>query len=170
VLRLAQIWQDFHQARLSVQRLGEILNTTAEPTYSVGRTQLPALRGNITFDHVTFRYRVDGPEILHDISFDVPAGQMVGIVGPSGSGKSTLARLLYRFYDIGGGRDRRARAESRSGGRAARPLGLPRSLVNFAQRAHLDRVLLLLCDNQAPIRCQVVLNSMKSRISYTLCD
>jgi ATP-binding cassette, subfamily B, bacterial HlyB/CyaB len=98
VLRLAQIWQDFHQARLSVQRLGDILNTTAEPTYSVGRTQLPALRGNITFDHVTFRYRLDGQEILHDISFDVPAGQMVGIVGPSGSGKSTFAKLVQRLY------------------------------------------------------------------------
>jgi ATP-binding cassette, subfamily B, bacterial HlyB/CyaB len=98
VLRLAQIWQDFHQARLSVQRLGDILNTTAEPTYSVGRTQLPALRGNITFDHVTFRYRVDGQEILHDISFEVPAGQMVGIVGPSGSGKSTFAKLVQRLY------------------------------------------------------------------------
>src|SRR5258708_5902286 len=98
VLRLAQIWQDFHQARLSVQRLGDILNTTAEPTYSVGRTQLPQLRGNITFDHVTFRYRVDGQEILHDISFDVPAGQMVGIVGPSGSGKSTFAKLVQRLY------------------------------------------------------------------------
>lgn len=98
VLRLAQVWQDFHQARLSVQRLGDILNTTAEPTYSVGRTQLPALRGNITFDHVTFRYTVDGREILHDISFDVPAGQMVGIVGPSGSGKSTFAKLVQRLY------------------------------------------------------------------------
>jgi ATP-binding cassette, subfamily B, bacterial HlyB/CyaB len=98
VLRLAQIWQDFHQARLSVQRLGDILNTTAEPTYSVGRTQLPVLRGNISFDHVTFRYRVDGQEILHDISFDVPAGQMVGIVGPSGSGKSTFAKLVQRLY------------------------------------------------------------------------
>ena len=98
VLRLAQIWQDFHQARLSVPRLGDILNTTAEPTYSVGRTQLPAIRGNIVFDHVTFRYRVDGPEVLHDVSFDVPAGQMVGIVGPSGSGKSTFAKLVQRLY------------------------------------------------------------------------
>ncbi|WP_426530868.1 type I secretion system permease/ATPase [Bradyrhizobium sp. McL0615] len=98
VLRLAQIWQDFHQARLSVLRLGDILNTTAEPTYSVGRTQLPAIRGNIIFDHVTFRYRVDGQEVLHDVSFDVPAGQMVGIVGPSGSGKSTFAKLVQRLY------------------------------------------------------------------------
>ena len=98
VLRLAQIWQDFHQARLSVLRLGDILNASAEPTYAAARTQLPAIRGNITFDHVTFRYRIDGQEVLHDVSFDVPAGQMVGIVGPSGSGKSTFAKLVQRLY------------------------------------------------------------------------
>jgi subfamily B ATP-binding cassette protein HlyB/CyaB len=98
VLRLAQIWQDFHQARLSVMRLGDILNTAAEPSYTAARTRLPALRGNICFEHVTFRYRIDGPEILHDVSFAVPAGQMVGIVGPSGSGKSTFAKLVERLY------------------------------------------------------------------------
>jgi ATP-binding cassette, subfamily B, bacterial HlyB/CyaB len=98
VLRLAQVWQDFHQARLSVLRLGDILNSTPEPTYAAARTQLPAIRGNITFDHVTFRYRIDGQKVLHDVSFDVPAGQMVGIVGPSGSGKSTFAKLVQRLY------------------------------------------------------------------------
>ncbi|WP_375780344.1 type I secretion system permease/ATPase [Bradyrhizobium sp. ma5] len=98
VLRLAQIWQDFHQARLSIARLGDILNTTAEPTYSAGRARLPAIRGDIRFDHVSFRYRVDGQEVLHDVSFDVPAGQTVGIVGPSGSGKSTFAKLVQRLY------------------------------------------------------------------------
>ena len=98
VLRLAQIWQDFHQARLSIARLGDILNTTAEPTYSAGRAQLPAIRGDIKFDHVSFRYRIDGQEVLHDVSFEVPAGQTVGIVGPSGSGKSTFAKLVQRLY------------------------------------------------------------------------
>src|ERR1700747_2423138 len=98
VLRLAQLWQDFHQARLSIARLGDILNTTAEPTYSAGRARLPAIRGDITFDHVSFRYRIDGQEVLHDLSFDVPAGQTVGIVGPSGSGKSTFAKLVQRLY------------------------------------------------------------------------
>src|SRR6202035_4266428 len=63
-----------------------------------GRTALPAMRGDILFDHVTFRYRVDGPETLHDVSFSVPADQVVGILGPSGSGKSTLAKLIQRLY------------------------------------------------------------------------
>jgi len=98
VLRLAQLWQDFHQARLSVARLGDILNTPAEPSYNPTRAALPTIRGDIAFDHVTFRYRIDGPEILHDISFVVQAGQIVGIVGPSGSGKSTLAKLIHRLY------------------------------------------------------------------------
>src|SRR6516225_5616723 len=98
VLRLAQVWQDFHQARLSVARLGDILNTAAEPTLSPGRTALPAIRGEVAFEHVSFRYRIDGPEVLHDITFSVPAGQIVGVVGPSGSGKSTLAKLIQRLY------------------------------------------------------------------------
>jgi len=98
VLRLAQIWQDFHQARLSVERLGDILNSPAEPTFSPGRAALPRIQGNVVFDHVTFRYRIDGSETLHNINFSVPAGQVVGIVGPSGSGKSTLAKLIQRLY------------------------------------------------------------------------
>ena len=98
VLRLAQMWQDFHQARLSVTRLGDILNTPAEPTFSTGRAALPTIRGDVIFEHVKFRYRIDGPEILHDVSFNIPAGQVVGIVGPSGSGKSTLAKLIQRLY------------------------------------------------------------------------
>ncbi len=98
VLRLAQIWQDFHQTRLSVARLGDILNTPPEPLFSPGRAALPSLRGEIVFEHVTFRYRIDGPEILSDVSFSIPAGQIVGIVGPSGSGKSTLAKLIQRLY------------------------------------------------------------------------
>lgn len=98
VLRLAQLWQDFHQARLSVERLGDILNTTAEPTYSPGRAALPAIRGDVTFEHVGFRYRIDGPEVISDISLKIPAGQVVGIVGSSGSGKSTLGKLIQRLY------------------------------------------------------------------------
>jgi len=98
VLRLAQIWQDFHQAKLSVDRLGDILNTPPGPRFNPARAALPSIRGDVTFDHVVFRYRIDGPEVLHDVSFSVSAGQVVGIVGPSGSGKSTVAKLIQRLY------------------------------------------------------------------------
>ncbi len=98
VLRLAQLWQDFHQARLSVARLGDILNTIPEPAFTPGRTALPAINGNISLEHISFRYRIDGPEILHDININITAGQVVGIVGPSGSGKSTLTKLVQRLY------------------------------------------------------------------------
>ena len=57
---------------------------------------------SVTFDHVNFAYEANRP-ILHDLSFEIPAGKTVAVVGPSGSGKSTLARLLYRFYDVQAG-------------------------------------------------------------------
>jgi ATP-binding cassette, subfamily B, bacterial HlyB/CyaB len=104
ILRIAQIWQDFHQARLSIRRLGDILNTVPEPTFKAGRAAPPPIKGAIALDHVNFRYRLDGQQVLHDVSLDVPAGQMLGIVGPSGSGKSTLTKLVQRLYVAEGGR------------------------------------------------------------------
>ena len=98
VLRLAQLWNDFQQVRVSIARLGDILNTPAEPSFSPNRTALPEMRGQIEFDSVTFRYRVDGPEVLRKVALKIPAGQVLGIVGPSGSGKSTLAKLTQRLY------------------------------------------------------------------------
>jgi subfamily B ATP-binding cassette protein HlyB/CyaB len=98
VLRLAQMWQDFHQARLSIARLGDILNTIPEPSFNPGRAALPPIRGQVTFEHVAFRYRIDGPEVLHNVSFNVQPGQVIGIVGSSGSGKSTITKLVQRLY------------------------------------------------------------------------
>jgi ATP-binding cassette, subfamily B, bacterial HlyB/CyaB len=98
VLRLAQIWQDFHQARVSVDRLGDVLNAAPEPQASPGRAVLPPIKGAILFDHVGFRYRLDGPEILRGVNLEIEAGQVIGVVGPSGSGKSTLAKLLQRLF------------------------------------------------------------------------
>jgi len=97
VLRLAQLWQDFQQASISVERLGDILNTAPEPHSAAGMS-LPRIKGDITFDHLTFRYRPDCQPALQDITLTIPAGQIVGVVGPSGSGKSTLAKLIQRLY------------------------------------------------------------------------
>ena len=97
VLRLAQLWQDFQQVRISIDRLGDILNTTPEPGQSA-QASLPAIRGDVRLEAVSFRYRIDGAQVLHDVSLHVPAGQVLGIVGSSGSGKSTLAKLVQRLY------------------------------------------------------------------------
>jgi subfamily B ATP-binding cassette protein HlyB/CyaB len=97
VLRLAQLWQDFQQVRISIDRLGDILNTTPEPGQT-GQASLPAIRGDIRMDNITFRYRIDAQPVLKEITLQIPAGQVVGIVGSSGSGKSTLAKLIQRLY------------------------------------------------------------------------
>ncbi len=98
VLRLAQLWQDFHQARVSIARLGDILNAAPEPMFDPSRATLPPIKGEVTFDHVNFRYRPDTSLALQDISLKVTPGQIIGIVGPSGSGKSTLTKLIQRLY------------------------------------------------------------------------
>jgi len=96
VMRLGQLWTDFQQTGISVQRLGDILNTRTE--VAGNKSALPPLAGRITLEEVTFRYRPDGPEVLKNIGLDISAGEVIGIVGRSGSGKSTLAKLVQRLY------------------------------------------------------------------------
>jgi subfamily B ATP-binding cassette protein HlyB/CyaB len=98
LLRLVNLWQEFQQVGISVQRLGDILNTQPEPSYNPNRTTLPQVNGQIVFEDVTFRYRPDGSEVLRKVSFTVTAGQVIGLVGRSGSGKSTIAKLIQRLY------------------------------------------------------------------------
>ena len=97
ILRLSQIWQDFQQVQISVERLGDILNAPTELT-PMGRTILPAPRGAIELRNVTFRYRPNAPDALKSLSLVIRPGEVVGIVGPSGSGKSTLTKLIQRLY------------------------------------------------------------------------
>ena len=98
LLRLVNLWQEFQQVGISVQRLGDVLNTQPEPSYNPNRTTLPKVVGHVVFENVTFRYRADGTEVLRKVSFSVEAGKVIGIVGRSGSGKSTIAKLLQRLY------------------------------------------------------------------------
>jgi ATP-binding cassette, subfamily B, bacterial HlyB/CyaB len=98
ILRLSQLWQDFQQVRISVDRLGDVLNAPAEPEHNPTRASLPAIKGEIEFDKVRFRYRPDQPEALRGVSLRIAPGEMLGIVGPSGSGKSTLTKLVQRLY------------------------------------------------------------------------
>ncbi len=98
LLRMVNLWQEFQQVGISIQRLGDVLNTRPEPTYNATRTTLPQIVGQITFDEVTFRYRPDGPPVLQHVSLALQPGQIIGVVGRSGSGKSTIAKLVQRLY------------------------------------------------------------------------
>jgi len=96
IVRLAQLWQEFQQVGISVERLGDILNTRTEAPGS--RMVLPPIKGDIRFERITFRYRPDTAEVLNNVDLHVAAGEVVGIVGRSGSGKSTLTKLVQRLY------------------------------------------------------------------------
>lgn len=98
LLRIVNLWQEFQQVGISVQRLGDVLNSQPEPSYNPNRTTLPQVAGQVVFDGVTFRYRPDVPDVPRKVSFSVAPGQVIGIVGRSGSGKSTIAKLIQRLY------------------------------------------------------------------------
>jgi subfamily B ATP-binding cassette protein HlyB/CyaB len=101
ILRLVHMWQEFQQARLSLDRLGDIINTP--PEVVGGALTVEKLQGGIVAKEVSFRYAPEGPLVLNGVSFDITPGMMVGIVGRSGSGKSTIAKLLQRLYLPGEG-------------------------------------------------------------------
>lgn len=98
IIRIAQLWQDFQQFRISIQRLGDILNTKTENLTSSVPENLPPIKGGIALEGVTFRYRPNEPEVLRNVSLTIKAGQTIGIVGRSGSGKSTITKLIQRLY------------------------------------------------------------------------
>lgn len=102
VMRLAQLWTDFQQVGISMQRLGDILNTRTE--VHTPRPALPPMKGAVEFDQVEFRYRPGAQLVLRSVSLGIQPGETVGIVGRSGSGKSTLTKLVQRMYQPEQGR------------------------------------------------------------------
>jgi subfamily B ATP-binding cassette protein HlyB/CyaB len=98
ILGMLNLWQEFQQAGISIDRLGDILNTRGEPLLRSSSEVLSVIQGGVKFDNVSFRYDHNGPDILKNINLEVKPGQLIGIVGPSGSGKSTLTKLIQRFY------------------------------------------------------------------------
>lgn len=105
LLRLVQLWQNFQETALSIERLGDILDTPAEID-EANRHQLPMpeIEGQVKFENISFSFTNQGGLQLSNINLKFPSGSFVGIVGQSGSGKSTLTKLLQRLYEPTSGR------------------------------------------------------------------
>ncbi len=98
ILRLAQLWQNFQQFRISIERLGDVINTPPETKSTLTQSPPSDVVSDIRFEDICFRYEPGSPEVIADLSFHIPKGQIVGITGPSGSGKSTISKLVQRLY------------------------------------------------------------------------
>ncbi len=98
ILRLAQLWQDFQQFRISMERLGDVINTPTEANTHLNQPSLPEIKGSIQLEDIVFRYNPASPEVFNHFNITIPAGQVVGIAGRSGSGKSTISKLIQRLY------------------------------------------------------------------------
>jgi subfamily B ATP-binding cassette protein MsbA len=102
IKRITRVSGHIQKALAAAQRVFDVLDLPEEVKDLPDAKVLPAVTGNVSFEHVTFSYNA-GDEILHDLSFEAKPGQAIGLVGPSGAGKSTVASLLPRFYDCDSG-------------------------------------------------------------------
>lgn len=105
LLRMIQLWQNFQETALSIERLGDVLNAPQEvDEANRDNIPMPTIKGAVRYEGLSFSFNPSGPLQLININLDIPAGAFVGIVGQSGSGKSTLAKLLQRLYEPKTGR------------------------------------------------------------------
>lgn len=102
--QLGFIISQMSQAAASANRIFEILDAPNEVTDKPGAIPLPPIRGEVVFDHVSFRYFGSSELVLDDVSFRAEPGQTVAILGATGSGKSSIINLIPRFYDVTSGR------------------------------------------------------------------
>ncbi len=100
---MGMVYREIKQAIIDIEKMFEVLSRNPEVKDRKDAAPLVVSSGNVRFDDVRFSYDAERP-ILQGLSFEVPAGKTVAIVGPSGAGKSTISRLLFRLYDVSGGK------------------------------------------------------------------
>ena len=104
ILRLTQLWQNFQETALSLERLADIVDTPQEAEQDRTNIPMPAIQGAVKYDNVSFRFKQHGPLQLKNINIDFSAGTFIAVVGGSGAGKSTLTKLISRLYEPEAGR------------------------------------------------------------------
>ncbi len=103
IQELSRIYTTMQSAMAGGERVLELLETPPDVQDRPGAAPMPPIRGKVELDEVSFRYRKDTPEVLHQVSLRIQPGQTVALVGPTGAGKSSIANLVGRFYEVTGG-------------------------------------------------------------------
>jgi HlyB family type I secretion system ABC transporter len=104
IMRLAQLWQNFQETALSLERLADIVDHPEEGEQDRKNIPMPAIIGRVKYENVAFRFKTTGPLQLNNVVMDVEPGTFTAVVGQSGAGKSTLTKLISRLYEPEGGR------------------------------------------------------------------
>jgi HlyB family type I secretion system ABC transporter len=104
VMRLATLWQNFQETALSLERLADIVDYPEEGEEDRNNIPMPAIKGRVKYDNLSFRFKTTGPLQLKNVTTEFDPGTFVAIVGESGAGKSTVTKLLSRLYEPEGGR------------------------------------------------------------------
>ena len=104
ILRLTQLWQNFQETALSLERLADIVDTPQEAEKDRENIPIPLIRGSVKYENVSFRFKPSGPLNLYNINLEFAPGRFVAVVGQSGAGKSTMVKLLSRLYEPESGR------------------------------------------------------------------
>jgi ATP-binding cassette subfamily B protein len=104
IMRLAQLWQNFQETALSLERLADIVDHPEEAEKDRDNIPMPAIKGRVKYENVSFRFKSSGPLQLNNVNLDFAPGTFVAIVGESGAGKSTVTKLMSRLYEPEAGR------------------------------------------------------------------
>ena len=104
IMRLATLWQNFQETALSLERLADIVDHPEEGEADRNNIPMPAIKGKVKYDNLSFRFKNTGPLQLKNVTTEFAPGTFVAIVGESGAGKSTMTKLLSRLYEPEGGR------------------------------------------------------------------